>query len=157
MKTDNQIAPHIRKTIEEIDGDIAALNQDIADLSLSRATLVKLYGGETEIPAPDVVKAKPAKPAKAVKPAKTKAPVAAINHGDWTPKTGSITHNVLVAVAKAPEPFSVNSLLVMLPGMDKAALGTELWKLGRAGYVAEAGKEGNMKLYKRGTRSIVAA
>lgn len=131
-------------------------------------TLVKM--GAYVAPAAPAPRAKVAKPDKVAKvkraytrrastPA-TAAPirVAASDSTDsWTPKTGSVTHQVLLALSKAPEPFSVASLGVMLPDMEQNAIGTELWKLGRAGFVADSGREGNMKLYKRGGRTIVAA
>lgn len=51
MKT-NEMAPYIRKTVEEIDGDILKLNQDLQELQNTRRSLVALYGGDTEMPEP---------------------------------------------------------------------------------------------------------
>lgn len=116
MKTDNQIAPHIRKTIEEIDGDIEQLNQDIAELALTRSTLVRLYSGETEIPAV------PAKPAKAAKKAKApKADLAAVAKevGAQSGTTSSRgrapsaeTVKLMSVMRTVPEPFTMDSLRV---------------------------------------------
>lgn len=42
----NTMEPHIRKTVAEIDGDIASLQADIGRLTTTRTTLMDLYGGE---------------------------------------------------------------------------------------------------------------
>ena len=47
---DTQMAPHVRKTVEEIDGDIVALQTDLQRLTDMRTGLVDLYGGESVIP-----------------------------------------------------------------------------------------------------------
>jgi uncharacterized membrane protein len=159
-----------------LENTVAALKAEVQRIEVTIQHLTGLLTGTTTgtsappapaAPAPRAKVAKPAKVAKvkraytrrAAEPA-TAAPirVAASDSTDsWTPKTGSVTHQVLVALSKAPEPFSVASLGVMLPDMEQNAIGTELWKLGRAGFVADSGREGNMKLYKRGGRTIVAA
>ena len=49
MKENNEMSPHFRKTVAEIDGDIEQLGRDIERLRGVRETIVDLYGGESEI------------------------------------------------------------------------------------------------------------
>ena len=120
MKT-NEMAPHFRKAVLEIDSDIAGLQQDIARLQITRGTIVELYGGESDIPAVQTIGAPRAKAARGdsrptIKKAKTggaSAPVAPGAAPEGFGRAPSADTVKLMATARtAAEPFTAPSLSV---------------------------------------------
>ena len=141
MKADNQMAPHIRKTVEEIDGDIAQLLGDAKELQGTRDTLVRLYAGESDVP-PVVVQTarpKPVRAARAPRSAST-APVApAAGSGKQGRQPTAETVQLMAAARTCPEPFTAASLAVA-SGLESALCGKRLNKWVVAGYLSRAGR-----------------
>lgn len=138
MKTAaNEMAPHFRKAVLEIDSDIAGLQQDIARLQITRGTIVELYGGESEIPAVQT----PERPAAA----KTKKPKTGGASGSVAPGAGvgrapSADYVKLMAsVRTAPEPFTAASLGVNT-GIETKFCANKLFAWQQRGWLEKAGR-----------------
>jgi hypothetical protein len=116
MKTTNEMSPHFRKTVAEIDQDIAQLNGDIARLQTTRETIVELYGGETEL-APPKAEKKTRKPravkTEAAAPERVALSAASVTTLSGFSRVPSADTVALMAVARTmPEPISATTLSV---------------------------------------------
>lgn len=132
----NTMSPHIRKTVEEIDGDILQLNTDIERLTTMRTGLVDLYGGDTDVP-PAPIQAPRAKSASREKrPAKSTTVTAAPGSGRQ-PTAESV--KLLSIVRTAPEPFTAASLAVA-SGFDTKFCANRLHKWKESEIVEKVGR-----------------
>lgn len=116
--TDNQMAPHICKTVEEIDADIGKLLQDAQRLNTIREGIVDLYGGETELPPVPAAPLQHETPAPKIDSAALReiAKEVGASSGTVTSHKGRApsaeTVKLMAATRVAPEPFTSNSLAV---------------------------------------------
>ena len=133
MKNENQMAPHVRKTVEEIDGDIVALTRDINRLTDTRQALVDLYGGETDVPAAPTVQT----PKRAPKPKGGGRPVAAGIGSGRAPTADTV--KLMVATRSAAEPFTAISL-ALATGLEAKCCSNRLFKWQEKKYVEKVGR-----------------
>lgn len=127
MSAGKEMAPHIRKTVAEIDGDIQQLTADVDRLRAMRTGLVELYGGDTEVPpTPPLARAK-------AKPAKKKMDEA---NGDGT---GPAPAGVYIpAMRTLPEPFTAEAL-TLATQRPKKNCGIALAQMCAKGYLDRVG------------------
>jgi hypothetical protein len=124
MSKGTEMAPHFRKAVEEIDGDIAGLQRDIEKLQGARAAIVDLYGGcgaALAVDAPPAgrtkAKRKYKKRTRVASGAAATPPLAAAPGGEAAAGGGgrqqSADSVALLAVArKMPEPISAKTLAI---------------------------------------------
>ena len=126
----NQMAPHMRRAVDEMDADIQTLQNDLAELSQARSAIVKLYGGETDVPAV------PAAP----RITKVKTPTAASTRVEGSGRQPSADSIKLLAVVRtAAEPFTCPAL-VLASGLDKIKVGKSLSNWNARGLLERAGR-----------------
>ncbi len=140
MKT--EIKPHFRKTIEEIDGDIAQLTNDIRRLQGCRATLIELYAGDTELTAqplvPIAADGQPRKKYQRTTTASPDAPAAGTGQGSGSkPSAEGIA--LMAHARKMAEPITAASLAVAGGVITKTAANfLARWAIN--GYLTRSGR-----------------
>ena len=117
MSAMKEMAPHIRKTVAEIDGDIVQLTADADRLRGMRKGLIELYGGDTEVPDPEVKETGNPEPKK--------------RRGGGQKRKGAERIAILRTL---PEPFTAESF-ASAAGIDKRLAGIALCDYARAGYI----------------------
>ncbi len=126
----NTMSPHVRKTVEEIDGDIVALQADIERLGVMRTGLIELYGGETEIPPIPQLRPKAGKAAKtghgATSATTPERAAAALAPGAGR-SPDATSAKLMAFVRTAPEPFTAVSLAVAT-GLDNKDCANRLFR-----------------------------
>lgn len=126
--------PHIKDTLNEIEGDIATL-------TTLRDNLTSLYGGNNEAAATRRAPRKGGRhPARAPQPAPA-------SNGETGVRAGSVQEKVLLAAKKLPEPFTAEAVAIAA-GMDKTEAGQTLFLLKQKNLVQAVGKEGNRVSYR---------
>ena len=138
-----QMKDHIRKTLEEI-------NKEIADLEELRDGIERHFeknaDEEQEAPAVRPVRQMAKKVARKPKAKVKEADLDGSGGEDGPIRIGSVQHKVLVEARKFPDAFSAEKIASAM-GIDKTAAGSTLFILARKGLIEEVGKDGQMKTY----------
>lgn len=138
---------YIRKTLEKINAEIAALE-------VLRDGIERHFESEADdnqdSPVVPPVPAKATRQTKKVarKPSKKvkEADLEGKSEGDGPIRVGSVQHKVLVEARKFPDAFTAEKIASAM-GIDKTSAGSTLFILAKKGLIEEVGKDGMMKTY----------